>query len=252
MKIAFSVLTYSPSFIANEKINLGILFYELEKSNVYFELTTNWTRVKNFDDEIDIDTFKLILNGMKSHAERNVKKLGIENYIKRYNNELRFGQVFYRNIESINEFILETKQVFMRYDFEKDKRPTEEKQLKYIKGLIRDSGIKYSTKPIKGSHNENINYDYTIKDYGFKLFEFENKKDNRIISTAKHWAYTADELKENYNTVFIYDIDRNDDIFKSTISILKSSGAKVMHKEQALSFILQLNSKYSQVKFENM
>lgn len=252
MKIAFSVLTYRPSCIADEKINIGILFYDQERNNVYFELTHNWTRIRNFDDEIDIDMFKLILKGIKSHAERHIKRLGIEMYIKRYNNELRFGEVFYKNIKLIDEFILETKQVFLRYDFEKKNRPSGEKQLKYIKGLIKDNGIKYSTKPIKGNHNENINYDYTIKDYGFKLFEFENKKDNRIISTAKHWAYTANELKEDYNTIFIYDIDRDDDVFKSTISILKSSGAKVMHKDQALSFILKLNNKSNQVKFKNI
>lgn len=252
MKIAFSVLTYRPSYIADEKINIGILFYDQERNNVYFELTTNWTRIRNFDDEIDIDTFKLILDGIKSHAERNVRRLGIEKYIKRYNNELRFGEVFYKNTISLDEFILETKQIFLRYDFEKNNRPTGEKQLKYIKGLIRDNGIKYSTKPIKGAHDENINYDYTIKDYGFKLFEFENKKDNRIISTAKHWAYTANELRKDYSTIFIYDIDRNDDVFKSTISILKSSGAEVMHKDQALSFILQLSNKSSQIEFKNI
>lgn len=250
MQIAFSVLTYRPSYIANEKINIGILFYDEERNDVYFELTTNWARIRNFDDEIDIDTFKLILDGMKSHAERNVRKIGIENYIKRYNNELKFGKVFYKNTMSINEFILETKQVFMRYDFEKKNRPTKEKQLKYIKGVIKDSGIKYSTKTITGNHNENINYDYIIANYGFKLFEFENKKDNRIISTAKNWAYTARELKEDYNTIFIYDIDKDDDVFKSTMSILKSSGAQVMNKEEVLSFILKLHQVYKQVEFK--
>lgn len=250
MKIAFSVLTYKPSCIADEKINIGILFYDKEKENVYFELTTNWARVKNFDDEIDIDMFKLILKGMKSHIERNIMKLGIENYIKRYNNELKFGKVFYKNTESLNEFILETKQVFMRYDFEKCNRPTKEKQLKYIKGVIKDSGIKYSTKTITGNHNENINYDYIISNYGFKLFEFENKKDNRIISTAKNWAYTARELQEDYNTIFIYDIDRDDEVFRSTMSILKSSGAQVMNKEEVLSFILKLHQVYKQVEFK--
>lgn len=250
MQIAFSVLTYRPSYIANETINVGILFYDKENENVYFELTSNWARIKKFDDEIDIDIFKLILNGMKSHAERKIRKLGIENYIKRYNNELRFGKVFYKNTLLINEFILETKQVFMRYDFEKSNRPTKEKQLKYIKGVIKDSGIKYSTKTITGNHNEKINYDYTIENYGFKLFEFENKKDNRIISTAKNWAYTAKELKECYNTVFIYDIDRDDDVFKSTMSILKSSGADVMNKEEMLSFILKLYQRDNQIEFK--
>lgn len=253
MKMAFSVLSYSPSYIANEKINVGILFHELEKNIVHFELTTNWTRIKNFDDEIDIEIFKLLLEGMKKHAERNVKKISLSNYIKRYNNELKFGEVFYKNIESIDSFILETKQMFMPYDFEKSKRPTELKQLNYIKGLLKDSDIKYNTKTIKGNYDENIKYDYMVNDYGFKLFEFENIKNNKIISTAKHWAYTANELKNNYKTIFIYDIDRNDEMFKSTINILKSSGAEVMKKDEALSFILKRTGKTyktSQLEFD--
>lgn len=254
MKIAFSVLSYSPSYIANENINVGILFHELEKNIVHFELTTNWTRVRNFDDEINIEIFKLLLEGMKTHAERNVKSLGLPNYIKRYNNELKFGEVFYKNTDSIDAFILETKQMFMPYDFEKSKRPTELKQINYIKGLLKDSDVKYNTKTIKGNYDENVKYDYMVNDYGFKLFEFENKKSNKIISTAKHWAYTAYELKDICKTIFIYDIDRNDEIFNSTIKILKSSGAEVMKKDEALSFILKTSGKEyktDQIEFGN-
>lgn len=254
MKIAFSVLTYSPSYIANEKINVGILFHEIEKNEVYFELTTNWTRIKTFDDEIDIEIFKLLLKGMSTHAERNVKKLTLEKYIKRYNNELRFGEVLYKNTDSLNEFILETKQMFMPYDFEKSNRPTEFKQINYIKGLLKDSQIKYNTKSIKGLYNETVKYDYMIDKYCFKLFEFGNKKNNKIISTAKHWAYTARELKDTYKTIFIYDASVEDKIFLSTINILESSGAKVMSKDEALEFILKTSGKKyktTQIKFNN-
>lgn len=253
MKVAFSVLTYRPSFIADEKINVGILFYNIEDKTAYFETTTNWTRVKNFDDEIDIDIFKMIINGMKSHAERNLKNRSLEDYIKRYNNELKFGKILYKKTDSIKEFIVETKQMFMPYDFERSNRPTEQKQLSYIKGLLKDSDIKYSTKAIKGSFDENISYDYTIKNYGFKLFEFQNKKTNRLITTAKHWSYTANEIKDNYRTVFIYDLKSEDKVFVSIIKILSSSGAMVMSKEEALEFIIQLNaneSRTSQLELE--
>ncbi|KPI46119.1 hypothetical protein KW95_20365 [Clostridioides difficile] len=248
MKVAFSVLTYRPSFIADEKINVGILFHNIEYKEVYFETTTNWTRVKTFDDEIDIDIFKMIINGMKSHAQRNLKDIHLENYIKRYNNELKFGKVFYKNVDSIKDFILETKQMFMPYDFEKGNRPTEQRQISYIKGLLKDSDIKYNTKAIKGSFNENINYDYTIGNYGFKLFEFQNKKVSRLIATAKHWSYNANEIRDIYKTIFIYDLKLEDEIFKTILKILSSSGAQVMSKEDVLEFTVQLKMKQNKVE----
>lgn len=121
MKIQFSVLTYKPSLIADEKINVGVLFHDIEQNNVYLEITNNWSRIKNFDDEIDIDIFKLMLQGMKKHAERNIKKLSLEKYIKRYNNELKFGKVMYKNTDNIDEFITITKKMFMPYEFDKIK-----------------------------------------------------------------------------------------------------------------------------------
>ncbi|CCL32339.1 TPA: hypothetical protein KOR49_002223 [Clostridioides difficile] len=113
MKIAFSILTYRPMLTSLKKINIAILYKDIKNKIVYFETITNWDIIEIFDNEIDVDLFKMIIMGIKSHAERNLKNCSLEDYIKRYNNELKFEEVLYREADSLKELTLKIKQLYL-------------------------------------------------------------------------------------------------------------------------------------------
>ena len=132
-----------------------------------------------------------------------------------------------KNTDDFEEFILETKKIFLRYDFNKSERPNHSKQLSYMKSILKDNEIEFSTKVVKGNFDDNISYDYIIGNYGFKLFSFDGKKIKNLTSTAYKWAFIADEMNEKYKTVFIYDIKLDNDKNYNIIMRILSSKTNV-------------------------
>lgn len=248
MQVLFSVLSYHPSFITTESINVGILFHDIKNDIRIFETTSNWNRVKTFDDEIDINYIKAVLDGIKNEVENCdlfsfSEEFNMEQYVKFYVNELKFSEVAPANTDSFEDFIEETKKIFLRYDFDKKDRPNEKQQLKYVKEFLKSNNIEYSSKSIIGKYDENINFDYTIDDYVFKMFTFENKNISKQLFAAKSWAYNAEKIKPRYKTIFIYDIEKeNDPQYCTIMKILKDSSYKVMKLSEAIDFILKLNN----------
>lgn len=247
MKVCFSVLSYYPSFITSESINVAILFHNIDNDERVFEITTNWARIKSFDDEVDIEYLKLILNGITSEISDDTifsykEKFNIKKYVKFYVNELKFSDIAFSNTDNFSEFISQTKKIFLRHDYESKERPTHQQQLAYIKNLLKDNKVQFSSKYIVGSYNENIGFDYTIGEYAFKLYTFEDKSLNKLIFSAKGWAYTASEMKGKYKIIFVYDIEPDNEYFKSIIGILKKSAYKIMKINEAMDFIFKLKS----------
>ena len=59
--LKYSVLRYSPSTIAGEKINLGIMFYDIPSGYREFKYSKKFSRLATFDDEIDLTMVKKLL-----------------------------------------------------------------------------------------------------------------------------------------------------------------------------------------------
>lgn len=245
MKILFSVLKYK--LITNESINIGILFHNLDTDQRVFETISKWSRLKSFDDEINIKYFKIMLDGIKEEIQSNLfnnaVEFDIKVYIKKFYNEMRFSEVYEDNTKNFNEFIEISKRNFLRYDYEKKDRPNKSEQISYMKGLMKSNEIEYSVKSPLGSYQENIKYDYIVGEYAFKFFSFENKNLDILIHTAKAWAYTADEMKNRYKTIFVYDVDVNNKKFDIIIDILDKSAYKILKFDDTLDFVLNSYNK---------
>lgn len=248
MQILFSVLSYYPSFITEESINVGLLFHDITNDVRLFETTTNWNRLKSFDDEVDINYIKAVLEGIKLEVENeNIfnhnEPFNLEKYVKFYANELKFSEIALTITDSFENFMIETKKMFLRFDYDKKDRPNTKQQLKYVKEFLKSSKIDFSCKSIMGKYNENVQFDYIIDDYAFKLFSFENKNISNQIFAAKSWAFTSKRIEYKYKTIFIYDIDKDDDPqYASIMNILKESSYKVLKLNEAIDFILNLRN----------
>lgn len=246
-KVKFSVLSYYPSIVTDENINVGILFFNETTNQRSFYIMKNWKRLESFDDEIDISFMKHYLEGIKHEVIGDCffgdGIFTIEEYTKFYVNDLRFSKIQEANLDKseLDEFILLTQKVHMRLDYKKSDRLKRDEEIKYIKSLMRANKVQYSVSPLKGSFDEPIVYDYTVGDYGFKNFTFEGKEMNRLISNAKNWAFTAMENSDRYKTVFVYDVEKKDSVrYSQIMKILSKYAYKVMNTTDVINFIFQI------------
>ncbi|MDD3365281.1 MAG: DUF3037 domain-containing protein [Syntrophomonas sp.] len=244
--VRFSVLSYYPTFLTNENINIGILFSIEDTNLAYFHSIKKWERAKAFDDELDIDFMKDYLKGITDEVENHLfnyqSKFDIEGFVRFYVNEYKFSSI--QTIQTINsdDFIDVTKKIYLKFDYEKLERLNKNQEHQYISSLLKSSDIKYTRKKLKGGFNENIQYDYVIGEYAIKLFTFEGKNLSYLISSAKMWAYNAEEMQGIYKTIFIYDKEMKDVAYYDSIMKILSKNAQVMVLQEGIEFLLSLKA----------
>lgn len=241
-KIEYAVLSYYPSIIATENKNVGIAFHNIDTDEREFYIITKWNKLHSFDDEMDIDFMKLNLKGIKNRIESNISNFkeafNLSNFARHYVNELRFSKVQCVETDYVDEFIMQTKKIHLRSDFDKKERLNTNEELKYIKKFIKASYPEYSDQPIRGKYEENIAFDYKIGNYAFKNFTFDNKEPSSLMVTAKYWSYNAWALKDRYKIVFLYDNDANViDKYKSILEILNENSYKVITRDEIYNLL---------------
>lgn len=91
--LKYSILRYSPSLIAGESINLGVLLSIDDGEHREFIHTKNWNRIEKFDDEVNVDGVKFLLNAIREEIAisiYNKDTFDIESFASRFTNEYRF------------------------------------------------------------------------------------------------------------------------------------------------------------------
>lgn len=245
LTVRFSVLSYYPSFITNENINIGILFYIMDYNRAVFHSIKKWDRVRAFDDELDIDFMKDYLRGIAEEVETQLfncqSDFDFGGFVRLYVNEYKFSGIQTIQTDNVENFIDETQKVYLKFDYEKAERLKKYQEHQYINKLLKSSDIQFTKKEIIGGFNENIRYDYIIGEYAVKLFTFEGKNLSYLISSAKTWAYNAAEMQGKYKTIFIYDKEMKDVKYYNSIKkILDQNAYKVMPFQEGIEYLLSL------------
>ncbi|MFR0047251.1 MAG: hypothetical protein ACLRWO_12075 [Clostridium butyricum] len=238
--IEYSILYNSISYVAIDRITLGILFFNIDTKECRFVSTKNWKRVASFNDELDIDLIKLQLLGINEEIHDIAKgpDFSLNKYTKFYVNDLKFTKAISLQVDSFDKFISECVLQYLPHDYSKDKRPSVKEQLSFIKRCLKDSDIEYSSAKIKGYFEENVQFDFIIGEYAFKIFRFEGRQPSRLISSVKDWAYTALKSNSKYKVIFVTDKDfEADEDYKTLYAILKEDSYKLLNFTQLLEFI---------------
>lgn len=237
IKIEYSVLCHYPSIVANDCITLAILFYDKGNKKCIFRTTKNWNRVRTFNDELDIDLVKLQLEGIDNEVCQFAKgkDFDLQKYTKFYINELKFTKVTSVLVEDFDEFVTDCTRQYLPFDLDKKDRPSVEEQVRFIKSMLKQSEIKYENGKVHGYFNEDIKFDFIIKEYAFKLFRFEGKNEARLVKGVKDWAYDAYKLKNRYKIIFVTDIDFTEcNEYKTLFNILNEECEKVINFNEVM------------------
>jgi len=249
-KLQYSVLRYYPSIIAGESINLGVLFSDEESGIREFRYTKNFSRVRKFDDELNIDNLRLLLQSIKDEINITIYNYNIKfdllSFIKYYVNEFHFDtpiEITYENYECCADEILK---MYLRYDFDKNKRPTHEQQIAFLAKLLTEREVPFKRNIQRaGKYSEPISYDYFFYDYGVKFFSFTDKNLRRLLNDVKAWAWNCEHSENLVKTMIFYDYvksdEKNDIIFHYIMNILKSATKEVYSIEDGIKLLNSIN-----------
>ncbi|MDD6441828.1 MAG: DUF3037 domain-containing protein [bacterium] len=242
--LKYSVLRYSPSSVSGEKINLGIIFFDETLNYREFRYSKKFSRLSSFDDEININLVKKLLQSIKDEVEGNLftyNKFDIDEYIKYYVNDFCFDKPKSIKYEVLEEMTERLHKAYFRFDYDKSQRPSKSDDKKLIEQLICTQG-KSCKKDfyVYGRCNDKIKYDIVTEDYNIKIFDFEDKQLSLLINNAKTWAWNT-MFGDDKKSIIIY---RYNDInskysteFKIIMNIFKNAQANVYDIEEGMQFL---------------
>ena len=244
-QIEYTALKYYNNIISEECLYIGMLFHNLTIGKRDFRYISNFKRFQAFDDEADVAFVKLYLEGIKQQVEENIfnynDKFSLSNFTKIYVNEFRFSDITTIEVENDENYVDKLTKMYLKFDFSKEKRLSHSEEKKYIRRILSSSNVEFSAPKVSGIYDENVNFDYVIGNVAIKLFSFKDKNIVKLIPSAKQWAFSAEELKDRYKVIFLYDDDNNMPQLKMIIQILKKY-ADVFQLQEGLNYILKLIS----------
>ena len=242
--LRYSVLRYSPSKIAGETINLGIIYADEQNDVREFKHTQKLARIKKFDDEISLDVVKDLLKGIQFDINNSLlnRSFSLDEYIKFYINNFFFDEpklIYYENWEATVERI---NKLYFRFDYEKKDRPSKDDDIKFLGEVLRETtpSVKRNIK-IKGRFDETICYDFVSEKLKVKIFDFDGKDLNKLINTAKSWALNC-MTDPDQNACIIYRYSDSADLsqkkcFEEIGKIFDYAHANFLNIDEGIQYI---------------
>lgn len=242
-QVEYASLKYYNNVISDECLYIGMLFNNLTTGKRDFRYISNFKRFQIFDDEADVNFVKAYLTGIQQQVEENIfnynTNFKIADFTKIYVNEFRFSDVKVIEVENDEDYVENLTKMYLKFDFKKSRRLSKVEEKKYIKKILSSSNVAFSAPKISGTYEENVKFDYIIGDVAIKIFSFKEKDALKLIPTAKQWSFSAEELKDRYKVVFLYDdIAEDSQNLKIVIQILKKH-ADVFQIQDGLDYILR-------------
>lgn len=223
----YAILRYVPDEYREEFINIGLTMHNLTDCSIKTKLTTNYSRVKSFDDEIDLEFLKVILEGIEEQfsistvSGPSLKILSNDDFLEEstryYVNQLQFNEI--RNIysEDVDKDFDDLFKTYVYFEHKKKHRITNEEVKRLMKRVFQNKGFekKLDRNPVLyTNNNEEITLDYGIfekdKNYYLKAFSLDYDKKKTAATNAKTWVYNIERLMKTSNSEFKFVLNNTD------------------------------------------
>jgi Protein of unknown function (DUF3037) len=206
-KIFYSVCRYVPDILRDEFINIGVLTYipKLGKSN--FHKTKNLARVKYFDDEVEMDILKALLESLEiqfnlSHPPTSNET---DDFLKRelvyYVNQVQFSEIRALNSNNITEDINDLYDMYLYYDKKKSERINSDRVRRLVSKLFKQNDYRdIDRDPLPQNEFNQKPFDFSVYIKGectyIKALSFDYKNENRLYNEIKSLLYDLRFFKE--------------------------------------------------------
>ena len=219
-KVKYAILKYVPNLERNERINIAITLHYPKTKQLDMVIINNWKRIKNFDDEADIQFLKKYVYDLKEQFTVNLvndfdgisldNPLLLDELTKYFVNKFIFEIHEIDTNEMFDDLLKNLRNIYLYYEVGKDKRITEKESKAYIEQHLLENNIFYEKRGIKNNIQEqygnNINFDYKIDNNYYKLIFLTEDNYAGYVGILKMWIANAIMLKkENKKLIFVID-----------------------------------------------
>lgn len=211
----FSVLRYIPSENREEFINIGLVFHAPSDGYINFKATKNFSRVKTFDDEIDIEFLKLILEGVEEEFTQStvhgpsLKAIDDNNFLEKqtafYANQLQFSPIKVIRSNNVEKDFDDLFKTYVYFDVKRNKRITDNEVKSIMNRVFQGSELinKLDKNHIFNFGTEDITLDYSYKSKNDSTkfiktlsFDYSNTRSKYATQLAKEWAWNFIKISE--------------------------------------------------------
>ncbi len=243
--VKFAIMKYVPDYERDERINVAVVLHSPEDKFMSIKIIENWRRLKEFDDELDINFMKSYLktveeqfnyNLINSNAINIEDECLLEKMTQFYINQFVFV-ISSISIESkCEEFLGKLKDNYLYYDSDKKKRPSKKDSIEFFSELLRGKNISYelvgAKNSLTGTYDEKINVDLKINNKYYKIINFNDSNIDTYFPTIKMWMMNALELNDKKEKlVFIINEQIDNEKINVFINMLSKYGEVVKLSE---------------------
>ncbi|WP_340004402.1 DUF3037 domain-containing protein [Paenibacillus sp. FSL K6-0276] len=234
----FAVLRYVPDENREEFINIGVVLHSPEENFIDCIITTNFSRVSTFDDEIDVNFLKIVLSGVKEDFSKNSTVSGpsfkdtsdfyyLEKATSIYVNQLQFSKIQLFKSSDLETDLHNLYKTYVHFEVQKNHRLTEIEvksiMNKVIRTKISNADLEKNLKIDIGTELIELDYAYRTINDRIKViktfsFDYTNRGSKQATLLAKEWAYNFNKMKEKSNLIQKFDTN---DIDLTTLIYVK-------------------------------
>lgn len=214
-------------------MNVGILTHIPENSRINFYKTKNIARIRNFDDEVETDILKALLESISYQFNMNrskeLKGLNKNNFLKNelvfFINQIQFSEirVLKSSSQELEGDILDLKDMYLYYDKKKSQRINANRVKSLASKMVYQSSFKNSLNRhpayINDFNQQPIDFSLKMgkKTELYKTISFEYKNTNRFFNEIKNITYDLNYFLKNESkkiNIIINNTDINKDYEK--------------------------------------
>ncbi|EWG11695.1 DUF3037 domain-containing protein [Cytobacillus firmus] len=250
--IFYSICKYVPDIIRGEFINVGILTYIPELGLSKFQKTRNLARVTAFDDELELDILKALLESLEVQFNNSSLPVNKENptpdYIQNelvyFVNQLQFTDVKMLNSTNIEEDTKDLYDMYLYYDQKKSDRISAERVKRLVSKLFTANEFKnVNRKPSEQNIFRQRPFDFSLTLDGesalIKALTFDYKNQNKLYNEIKSFLFDLNYFKEmgiDNIKVVINNTDMDNDFEKLAYKLL-SKEVEVLTVQQFAEYL---------------
>ena len=219
-RVKYAVLKYVPNIERNEKINVAVVLHFPDSEQIEMAIINNWKRVRNFDDEADIQFLKKYVFDLKEQFTVNLFNdfdgiqlsniLLLDELTKYFVNKFIFEIHEITVSDSFEKLLNYLRKVYLYYDVSIDKRISEKESKAFIERCFLEHNVSYerlgTKNAIQEKYGNNINFDYKILNNYYKLIFLTEDNYSAYVAILKMWIANSIMLqKENKRLIFVID-----------------------------------------------